>query len=61
MRTQEPRSRNQDPRHVTQDSGSVTQDPEARIQDSGPKTSRSTSQEIEPGTPGPIPINYYLF
>ena len=39
-----------------QEPGPETQNPGPRIQDPGPKTSRSRTQDIELGIPGPIPI-----
>ena len=40
----------------TQGAGPGTRDPGLETQDPGPKTSGSTSHNIEPETPGIIPI-----
>ena len=40
----------------TQDLGPVTRDPGLTIRDPRPKTSRSITQDTEPGTSGPILI-----
>ena len=58
---QDPRSQDPepwDPANKTQDPGiqAGSRNPEPRTRNPGPKISRPITQDLEPGTPGPIQI-----
>ena len=57
MRTQNSRLRTHNPETMIQDLGPAAQYLGPRIWDPGPETSRFTTHDIEPVTPGRAPIN----
>ena len=57
MRTQNSGLRTHNPETVIQDLGPAAQYLGPRIWDPGPETSKFTTHDIEPVTPGPAPIN----